>query len=141
DSDLAFSPNVITSGELEYDFLNNKNDKSLKVALLGKYVGKQYIDNTSNENTILDPYFFSDLRLRFTIKTKFVNEIGMTFLVRNLLDNKFSSNAWTYRYQSADYDGRPDDPYTRLESGDTYNLTGFYPQAGRNFLFGLSLKF
>ncbi|MFT5764975.1 MAG: iron complex outermembrane receptor protein, partial [Saprospiraceae bacterium] len=51
DSDLAFSPNVITSGELEYDFLNNKNDKSLKVALLGKYVGKQYIDNTSNENT------------------------------------------------------------------------------------------
>jgi iron complex outermembrane recepter protein len=140
-TDLAFSPNLITSGELEYDFLKDKNGKSLKVALLGKYVGKQYIDNTSNENTILDPYFFSDLRLSFNIKTKFVKEIGMIFLVRNLFDNQFSTNAWTYRYESAGYDGRPDDPYTRLESGSTYNLTGFYPQAGRNFLFGLNFKF
>ncbi len=140
-TDLAFSPNVIASGELEYDFLEDKSGKSLKVALLGKYVGQQYIDNTSNENTILDPYFFSDLRLNFNIKTKFIEEVGITFLVRNLLDSKFSTNAWTYRYKSPSYDGRGDDPFTRLEGGDVYNLTGFYPQAGRNFLFGLTLKF
>lgn len=141
DTDLAFSPSVIASGELAYDFLANKNGKSFTVALLGKYVGQQYIDNTSNENTVLDPYFFSDLRLSFNIKTKFIKEIGMTLLVRNLLDSKFSTNAWTYRYQSAGYDGRPDDPTTRLESGSQYNLTGFYPQAGRNFLFGLNFSF
>ncbi len=141
DTDLAFSPNVVVSGELEYDFFKGKNDKSFKLALLGKYVGKQYIDNTSNENTVLDPYFFSDLRLSFNVKTKFVKEIGMTFLIRNLLDSKFSTNAWTYRYLSAGYDGRGDDPYTRLEGNDIYNLTGFFPQAGRNYLFGLSFKF
>ena len=139
-TDLAFSPDVVASGEIAYDFFKSENEKSLKLALLGKYVGKQFIDNTSNENTILDPYFFSDMRLSFKIKTKFVKEIGMTFLIRNLLDSKFSSNAWTYRYQSEN-DGRAENPYTRLEGGNTYNLTGFYPQAGRNFLFGLSLKF
>jgi hypothetical protein len=52
-----------------------------------------------------------------------------------------ASNAWIYRYISAGYDGRPDDPYTRLENGNTYNLTGYYPQAGRNFLLGLTVKF
>ncbi len=141
DTDLAFSPNIIAAGELEYDVLKDKSGQSLKIALLGKHVGQQYIDNTSNENTILDSYFFMDMRINFNIQTKFIKEIGLTFMVRNLLDTRFSSNAWTYRYRSAGYDGRPDDPYTRLEGDNVYNLTGFYPQAGRNYLFGLSFNF
>ncbi len=140
-TDLAFSPNVIASGELEYDFLRTATNKSLKVALAGKYIGKQFIDNTSNENTVLDPYFFSDLRLSFNIKAGFIENIGLTFLVRNLFDSKFSTNAWTYRYKSEGYDGRPDNPNTRLEEGAYYNLTGFFPQAGRNYLLGLSFDF
>ncbi len=140
-TDLAFSPNVIASGELEYDFLRTATNKSLKIALAGKYIGKQFIDNTSNENTVLDPYFFSDLRLSFNIKAGFIENIGLTFLVRNLFDSKFSTNAWTYRYKSEGYDGRPDNPNTRLEEGAYYNLTGFFPQAGRNYLLGLSFDF
>ena len=104
-------------------------------------LAKQYIDNTSNENAVLDPYFFGDFRIRLNLKTKFVNEIGMTLLLRNIFDSRFSTNAWTYRYKSGFYDARPDDPYASLEGGDTYNLTGFYPQAGRNYLLGLSFKF
>jgi len=65
----------------------------------------------------------------------------LTLLVRNIFDAKFASNAWTYRYISEGFDGREFDPYTRLESGSTYNLTGFYPQAGRNFLLGLTIGF
>lgn len=140
-TDLALSPNVLVSAELSYDILKKEDQKSLTFALLGKYVSKQYIDNTSNENTVLDSYFFSDFRISFKLNTKFVKELGIVLLVRNLFDSKYSANAWTYRYISENYDGRPDDPYTRLEGENVYNLTGFYPQAGRNYLLGLSLEF
>ena len=145
DTDLSFSPGILASGELSYDVFNGKNQggrHGLVFSLLGKYVGKQYIDNTSNENTTLDPYFFADFRVEYKLtKAGVFRELGLTLLVRNLLDARYEANAWTYRYISAGYDGRPDDPATRLEGGDTYNLTGFYPQAGINFLLGVSLKF
>ena len=143
-TNLAFSPNVITGVELRYDALKNlakANNNQLTFSLLGKYVSKQYIDNSSNENTVLDAYNFLDFRTQYVLKGKFFKELGLTLLVRNILNSKFSSNAWTYRYISEGYDGRGDDPYTRLESGSTYNLTGFYPQAGTNFLLGITIKF
>ena len=99
-TDLALSPNLIASAELSYDLFKDDNQKSLTFALLGKYVGKQFIDNTSNENTVLDAYFFSDFRVNFKIKTKAIKEIGITLLVNNVFDAKFSTNAWTYRYIS-----------------------------------------
>lgn len=142
-TNLAFSPDIILGSELSYDFLSKINKQSLVVALLNKYVGEQFIDNTSNENTKLPGYFFSDLRLSYDISVKAFDQVRLTVLVRNLWDNKFSTNAWTYRYRSAGYDGRGDDPYTRLEDAgsSTYNLTGFYPQAGRNILVGLTVRF
>lgn len=141
DTDLSFSPSTIFNSDLRYEFLPNSNKQHFNISLLSKFVGKQFIDNTSNENTALDSYFFTDGRVEYTFKTKFIEQVALTFLVRNMFDAKFSSNAWTYRYISEGYDGRPDDPSTRLEQGSTYNLTGFYPQAGRNFLLGLKFKF
>ena len=145
-TDLAFSPNFIGGMELRYDALGNltevqKQNHELVFSLLGKCVGKQFIDNTSNENTVLDAYSFLDFRTQYTLRNKFFKEIGLTLLVRNILNSKFSSNAWTYRYISEGYDGRLDDPSTRLEGRNIYNLTGFYPQAGTNFLLGLTVKF
>ncbi|MEL7020872.1 MAG: TonB-dependent receptor [Bacteroidota bacterium] len=140
-TDLAYSPNIIAGGGLTYELFRNNNVHDLQLSWLGKYVGAQFLDNTSNEQAKLDPYFFSDVRLNYTWQTKFVSEIGVTLLVRNLFDARFSTNGWNYRYVSADYDGRPDDPYIELESGDTYHYQGFFPQAGRNFLLGVNLKF
>ena len=75
---------------------------------MGKYVGKQFIDNTSNDNAAIDPYFYSDFRIGYTLKTRWIEEIGIVFLIRNAFDARFSANAWTYRYRSAD-DLRPFD--------------------------------
>ena len=110
---------------------------------MNKFVGEQFIDNTSNENTQLPSYFFSDLQLSYDLKVGPFENIRLNVLLRNLWDSSFATNAWTYRYRSAGYDGRPDDPYTQLEDADAgiYNLTGFYPQAGRNILVGLSVRF
>ncbi len=142
-TDLAFSPNMIFMGALDYAVFKKDDDQQLNISLSGKYVGEQFLDNTSNENTALDAFFYSDLRIGYSIKTKWVEEIGITLLVRNVFDAKYSNNGWTYRYKSAGYDARGDDPYARVENGDDgiYNLTGLFPQAGRNYLLGVNLKF
>jgi iron complex outermembrane receptor protein len=141
DTDLAFSPNTIFTAAIGYDVFKKGDNQQLNISLSGKHVGEQFLDNTSNENAMLDAFFYSDLRIGYSIKTKWVEEIGITLLVRNIFDAQYANNGWTYRYKSAGYDGRGDDPYARLESDGVYNLTGFFPQAGRNFLLGVNLKF
>ena len=139
-TDIAFSPSIIAQGNVLFKVFEGKRN-TLEVEWLNKYVGKQYLDNTSNDRTSLDPYFFSDLHFRFNIKPNWAREISMKFLIRNLFDSNLITNGWTYRYASAGYDARTHDPYARLESGSTYNLTGYYPQAGINFLFGIALRY
>ena len=140
DTDLALSPDFIAGGGLTYNVFNEGDNNQLSFTLSGKYVSSQFIDNTSNENTMLDSYFFSDLRIGYTLKTDWISEIGITLLARNIFDARYSNNAWTYRYRWSE-NPTGFDPYSRLEEGTTYNQTGFYPQAGRNFLLGISLKF
>lgn len=141
DTDLAFSPNVVARGEASFVILKESSRHSLLVSLSGKYVGKQFLDNTSNENTALPGFFFSDLRLNYDLKKVVGEKLSLIFSVNNLFDNKYSSNGWTYRFISGGYDPRPDDPYSRSEGGDVYNLTGFFPQAGRHWMATLRLVF
>ncbi|PHN02028.1 TonB-dependent receptor [Flavilitoribacter nigricans] len=126
DTDLAFSPSVIAGGDINFQVLPEGGDHQLALSLLGKYVGKQYIDNSSDENNVLDAYWFSDFRLQYRWKTSFFKEIGLTFLVQNVFDQLYETNAWSYRYN---YDG------TDLVD------QGLYPQAGRNYLLGLTIGF
>ena len=141
DTDLAFSPEVVFGANLTYDVLANNDQQSLSFSLLSKYVGEQFIDNTSSETAKLDAYFFSDFRIAYQMKTGILKNVALTLLIQNIFDNRYSSNAWVYRYSSAGYDGRLDDPGTRLEGNNIYNLTGLYPQAGRNYLLGLTIGF
>jgi iron complex outermembrane receptor protein len=55
-------------------------------------------------------------------------KLGINFTLRNIFNQKFSSNAWSYGYVNSD-------------SGSVGYSLGLYPQAGRNFLLGLSLEF
>ena len=58
--------------------------------------------------------------------------------INNVLNNKYESNAWTYRFISENYDPRQDDIYvTKGEKG--YNMSGYFPQAGRHYLLGITL--
>ena len=100
--------------------------KALKISLLSKYVGKQYIDNTSSENRRLNPYFVNDLQLQFTLKPSFMKEIGINLMLNNFLNERYESNAWIYRYY---YEGREN------------KMDGYFPQAGIHFMAVLSLKF
>jgi len=127
-TDLSFSPPVISGLTLEWIPIreSGKLNQRFSVALLNKYVGKQYIDNTSDENNVLDPYFFSDLQLRYRLQPGWMKGIEFNLLVRNLWDAEFETNAWSYRYRF----------------GEQLLIDqGFFPQAGINFLLGLTLEF
>jgi iron complex outermembrane receptor protein len=119
--DISFSPNVIAGGIFSYTIF-----KGFEASLLTKYVGKQYLDNTSNENRKIDPYFLNDLRLVYTLHPNYMREISVSLLVNNLSDEEYESNGYTYGYF-----GGP------LEVRQNY----YYPQAGRNFMMMLALRF
>jgi iron complex outermembrane receptor protein len=122
-TDIAFSPNVIAGAELLFYPLENN---VLEMALMSKYVGKQYFDNTSSEKSTLSAFWTNDIRIAYSPKAKFAKNIRFTFLLRNALNELYESNAWIYRYN---YEGQ------------VQQFEGFYPQAGRHFFVGVDFKF
>ena len=132
-TNLAFSPELISAMTVEYSMLNDR----LNVGLSGKYVGKQYMDNTSNEKTALASYLYNDLHINYLLKKNKVKYL-LNLKVNNLFNQKYSTNGWAYRYRTDNpYIG----PYDQAESGNTYSQVGLYPQAGVNYLLGLMIKF
>ncbi|MCS6928337.1 MAG: TonB-dependent receptor [Saprospiraceae bacterium] len=142
-TDLAFSPPVIARLEARWDVLPLPVQKrhALSVAIAGKYVGRQFLDNTSNTNTVLPSYFFADLRLNYNLEAFVGRRLGLVVTVNNVLDAQFAANGWVYRYISNSYDARPDNPYTRYEGNGVYHQAGFFPQAGRNVMATLIVDF
>jgi iron complex outermembrane recepter protein len=120
-TDISFSPNVIAGSNFLYHPIKN-----VEVGLLTKFVGKQYLDNTSNENRKIDSYFINDLRLTYTCKPVFLRELSIGLLTNNIFDVAYSSNGYTWGYFAG-----------AAEARQNY----YYPQAGRNFLAMVTMRF
>jgi len=121
-TDIAFSPDMVSSGAITFKPLQN-----LSLAFVGKYVGKQYFDNTSDKDKQLKDYFVGNLVLSYSYKFKRFGELDIQLFVNNLFDKEYVANAWTESYEYTD--------------GTREVYTGFYPQATRNFMTKVSLKF
>ncbi|HEY1007099.1 MAG TPA: TonB-dependent receptor, partial [Sphingobacteriaceae bacterium] len=120
-TDIAFSPAVVASSELAY-----VPARKIELALLSRYAGSQYLDNTSSKSRRIDPFFVSDLRLRYNTSLARVKNIGVTLLINNVFSERYEANGYTFSYR---YDG-------------TLTTENFYfPQATRNFMLGVNLKF
>lgn len=144
-TDIAFSPSIIGGGQLIFTPFDHENHGKLQLAFVTKYVGEQFIDNTSNENAKLDDYVVHDFRLTYLKKTNLFKEIEFSVWLRNLANQHYISNAWIYRFK---YSGNAVDPndwsyseYNNAESTNTFNQIGAFNQAGINFFIGLKLRF
>ena len=125
-TNIAFSPDLIAGGNITFLPL-----KKLQVSLLSKYVGEQYMGNIDSEKSTLDAYFINDLNVNYEWNiNKGLKSIVFSALINNLFDVEYESNGYFYTYD--------DD-----SSGNviTYEGAGYYPQAGINFLAGMTLKF
>ncbi len=120
-TDISFSPAVIAHNTFSYRFFG-----MLEASWLARYVGKQYIDNTSSAERKLDPYFINDLNLSVNIKTRIFKKFQIRGVVQNLFNVKYESNAWVYQY---------------FENDEHKVMDGYFPQAGIHFMAGITLEF
>jgi iron complex outermembrane receptor protein len=120
-TNIAFSPSIVASS-----IFTLKPFKGLNLSLQSKYVGEQFIDNTESESRKLEAWFVNDLIVNYNLKVSWARELRLNFMLMNLLDHKYESNAWVYRY---------------YYEGQEYLMDGFYPQAGLHFTAGIKLHF
>lgn len=119
-SDLAFSPNIIAVAGLKYEPINNLN-----ISFMGKYVGDQFLDNTTASTRKLNAYKTFNLQINYTIKDVFFKEISIGILVNNIFNEMYENNGYTWAY---------------IAGGERTDENFYYPQAGRNFLARILFK-
>lgn len=127
-TNIAYSPDVVAGNRLGFTPV-----KDFQISLYSKFVGEQYMANIDSEGSKLDSYFVNDLNVSYEFRPKTIfKSILVSALVNNIFDLKYVSNGYFYTY---------DDDYSNPPAITTIEGAGYYPQAGINFLVGLSLKF
>ena len=127
-TNISFSPSFVGSNAIIY-----QPSEKISLSLLSKYVGKQYMGNTDQPNSILESYFVNDLNITYSLKPeKIFQSISINFLINNILNKEYISNGYYYTY---------DDTWSVPGQIKTLDGAGYYPQATRNFLAGLVFEF
>ena len=119
--DIAFSPTTVGGYTINVRPFNR-----LDFSLIGKYVSRQFLDNTSKKDRSLNPYYTQDLRLSYRINPHFMKEILLVGQAINLFSAKYEPNGYTFSYY---YGG----------SLQTENF--YYPMAGTSFMIALNCSF
>lgn len=119
-STIAFSPAVV--GSAIVTILPFKN---AEIALPGKYVSRQYLDNTGNKARSLNEYYVQDLQMSYTLRNKLVKETNFIFRLNNVFDKKYEPNGYTFSY---------------VYGGDMYTENYVFPMAGVNWMVGVNIK-
>lgn len=127
DTEISFSPKLISSVQISYDPSSNFN-----ISLLNKFVGEQYMSNTESDFSRLDSYTTTDLSIKYKFdKTSLFSDIVVTAMINNIFNVEYVSNGYYYTY---------DDTWSDPNLITTIEGTGYFPQATRNFLLGITLK-
>ena len=135
-TNISFSPNIIAKSKLSYDLGN------LQASWIIKHIGDQYIDNSQSLDRMLEKYTLNNILFSYDIELRDIKSAKITLLVNNILNKEYINRAWIYRFSSAGWDPTLDedsDPYINKDS-DGFNMIGYFPQATRNYLLGLTLS-
>lgn len=118
--DIAFSPGVIANSVFTHRI------GGLTTEWVSQFVGEQYLDNTQNESRSIDSYWVNDLRFSYEFSNlPYVKGVNATLQINNVLNEKYVSNGYTFGYIS----------------GGEQHFNYYFPQAGRNFLTSLQIRF
>ena len=127
-TNISYSPELIAGNRLDFFPVQN-----LRLSLLSKYVGEQYLGNIDAESSKLDAYFINDFNVQYDLKNiGFAQQITLTALVNNIFSEEYVSNGYFYTY---------DDEFSNPGTVTTIEGAGYYPQAKINFLIGASVRF
>ena len=127
-TNLSFSPSIVAGNLVSFQPSSN-----LRFVFLTKHVGEQFMGNIDSNNSKLEAYTISDLNITYRFpQMELLKVIDISLLVNNILDKKYVSNGYFYTF---------DDDYSLPGKVTTIEGSGYYPQAGINFLFGINLRF
>ncbi|HBT85062.1 MAG TPA: TonB-dependent receptor [Porphyromonadaceae bacterium] len=121
-TNISFSPDVVSAASVTW-----QPSTALYLNLMGKYVSKQYMDNTSNDAKSIDAYFVSNISAGYTFKYTSIGTFNLQVYVNNLFNKEYVANGWAATDTFSD--------------GSSINWIGYYPQAARNYMMRLTLSF
>ena len=121
DVDIAYSPSVIATSDLGF-----KIHRGTELHFISKLVGKQYVDNTMSSERIIDPYFVNNIRLDFEPEIRNLKDVQFQILVNNIFNEIYESNGYGGNW---------------YEDGFEKSWSYYFPQAGRNLMIKIGLKF
>lgn len=118
-TDIAFSPNLTSNFAIHL-----KPSKSVEINTAFRYIGRQFLDNTSTTSRSLNAFYVQDVQLLYTPSQKLAKKITMTLQLNNVFNKMYEPNGYTFSYIT----------------GGTLNTENFYyPMAGFNFMAGLQI--
>lgn len=110
-TEISYSPSFMANISAVYN-----PSKDFTFTLTNQYIGKQYLDNTQNNTLKLPSYNVLDFLANYQLKLSHY-DLGLNLMINNLLNRKYANNGYVW-------DGAI-----------------VYPQAGTNFMLGMTLKF
>ncbi|MEZ5047243.1 MAG: TonB-dependent receptor plug domain-containing protein [Chitinophagaceae bacterium] len=124
---ISFSPSVVLGGIVSlYPLLNtNFRIRKLSFDFSPKYVSKQYIDNTANENKTLSAYITVDVGIQQVLTWQENKTVKIKLGIQNILNTLYSSNAYTYSY---------------IYNNALTDVIYYFPQAGLRYSVGLQFE-
>ena len=124
-TDILMSPSLVGAANLKFTPFASMSGSlsSAYVSVGGKYVGRQYFDNTSSSDRSIPAYFTGNLSVGYEFSS-----MSFSLHVNNLFNHLYYADAWLWRAYFQDSDSY-------------YNQIGLYPQAPINFMFKVGWKF
>jgi len=124
---ISFSPELIAANQLIIH-----PSEAFQINWISKYVGEQYMGNIDSKVSLLDSFFTNDINIVYDWKNPpLFKSVVFSGLINNVFDVKYESNGYFFFFDTQNETGQT----------ETFEGAGFYPQAGINFLAGVTLKF
>ena len=120
-TDIAFSPGIVASGTVNFIPIKNGG-----ISLLSKYVGRQYLDNTSKKSRSMNPYYVQDVRLSYLIKNKVIKATNLIIQLNNIFSKKYEANGYSFSY---------------IYGGALTTENYYFPMSTFNVMAGINISF
>jgi len=121
-TDIAYSPNQVGALGIQYSYKEN-----FSLQILQKFVGRQFLDNTSDISRSLDAYTFTEMFANYSHQFKNGDVLNFKLQVSNALNNYFANNGYTWGYMYG--------------SRDVIQEVFVFPTAIRNATFSVGYQF
>jgi iron complex outermembrane receptor protein len=119
-STIAYSPSVVGGATLTIVPIKNA-----EIHLIGKYVSRQYLDNTTNKKRSLNPYYVQDVRFNYTIEKKAFKKMDVYLQLNNIFNKKYEANGYTFSY---------------VYNGNLTTENYYFPMAPFNIMAGINIS-